>query len=154
MVGDHHLEPERPRVRDLLDRGHAAVDGHHQPDALPGQAGQGVAREPVALVEAARQVERDVGAQLAQDEHGERGRADPVRVVVAVHADRLPFGDGAADRLAGRLHVAELERIVLGHLRREERPGPIHVRVPAPDEHRGKRLADAEIAHESPHFVA
>ena len=32
----------------------------------------------------------DVGAELAQKEHGERGRADPVGVVVAVDADRVP----------------------------------------------------------------
>ena len=71
-----------------------------------------------------------------------------------MHADRLPLGNGAADRFAGRFHVTELERIVLGHLGGQERPGLIHVRVTAPDEHRGKRLADAEISHESPHLVA
>ena len=108
-------------MRDLLDRGHAAVDGQHEPDALAGQPRQRLARDAVALVEAARQVVRDVGAELAQDEHGQRGRADPVGVVVAVDADPRPGRDRRPDRVAGLAHVAELERIVLGQLRVEER---------------------------------
>ena len=77
-------------------------------------------RDAVALVEPARQVVRDLRAELAQDEHGERGRADPVGVVVAVDADLRPGRDGRPDRLAGLAHVAELERIVLGQLGGEE----------------------------------
>ncbi len=67
MVGDDDLEPERAGVGDLVDGRDAAVDGEHEPvpfvrealDRLPGQA--------VALLEAARQVPVDVGAELAQD---------------------------------------------------------------------------------------
>src|SRR5438477_208227 len=54
----------------------------------------------------------DVGAQLAEQQDGEGRGADPVGVVVAVHADaaaRLDRGDDRLDRLA---HVTERERIV------------------------------------------
>jgi hypothetical protein len=154
VVCDDDLQPECPRVRDLLDRGHATVHGQDQPKAFLGQACQCVAREAVALVEAARQVRRDLGAELAQDEHCQRGRADPVGVVVPVDADSLPGGDGTTDCLAGSFHVAEQERVVLGQLGREERPGAIRVRVAAPYQHRRQRLANAELAHESLHLVA
>ena len=43
----------------------------------------------------------DVGAELAQEQHRERGRRDPVDVVVAVHADAPALGDRGADPLAG-----------------------------------------------------
>ena len=37
VVGDDHLEAARLRLRDLLDRGDAAVDGQHEPAALVGE---------------------------------------------------------------------------------------------------------------------
>ena len=99
MVGDDDLEPARPRLGDLLDRGDPAVDREHEPDALVGEPRERVAGHAVALLEAAREVPDDVRAELAEDEHGERGRADAVDVVVAVHADPRPVGDGRADPL-------------------------------------------------------
>jgi hypothetical protein len=54
----------------------------------------------------------DVGAQLAQQKHCERGGRDAVDVVVAVDTDSAPLLNGRADLRAGSLHVAEEERIV------------------------------------------
>ena len=54
MVGDDDVEPERPRRRDLLDRGHRAVDGDQQSRPARGQPLDGRAREPVAVVDPAR----------------------------------------------------------------------------------------------------
>ena len=96
MVRDDDLEPARPRLGDLLDRGHAAVDGEDEPAALVGEPRKRFALDAVALLEAARQVPDDVRAELAQDEHRERGRADAVRVVVPVDADALAGGDRAS----------------------------------------------------------
>ena len=90
MVGDDDLEAERPRVLDLGDAGDAAVDREDEVEPLLGQPRQRAGVQAVALLEARRQVPVDVGAELAQQQHGERGGADAVGVVVAVDADRAP----------------------------------------------------------------
>ena len=100
MVGDDHVEPARARLGDLGDGRDAAVDGEHEPAALVGEPLERAAADAVALVEAARQVPVDVGAELAQQQHGERRRGDPVDVVVAVDADPPARGDRRADPLA------------------------------------------------------
>ena len=146
MVGDHDLEAPRAGGGDLVDGGDAAVDGHDEPAAFVRQALDGPERQPVALVEAVRQVPVDVGAELAQDRDRERGRADAVGVVVAVHADALAAIDGGADRCAGFLHVAEQERVMRRRLAVEERTGARRVREPAADEDASGRLRDAELA--------
>ena len=87
VVGDDDLEAERSRMLDLRDGGDAAVDGEHEVEALLGEPRQRAGVQAVALLEARRQMPGDVGVQLAQEEDGERGRADAVGVVVAVHAD-------------------------------------------------------------------
>ena len=144
VVGDDHLEAARASLGDLLDRGHAAVDRQHEPAALVGQAGERLALDAVAFLEAARQVPGDVGAELAQDQDCERGGADPVGVVVAVNADLLARRDGRTDRLDRAGHVPEQERIVPGHSPFEERTGLLGVRVAAANEHARGRLADVE----------
>ena len=149
VVGDDDVEPELARVRDLLDRGHAAVDGQHEADALAGQPGQRLAGDAVALVEAARQVVRHVRAELAQDEHRERGRADAVGVVVAVDADPRPRRDRRADRLAGLAHVAERERVVRGQLCLEERARLLGVVEAAAREHGSEHFAHLELGREA-----
>ena len=107
MVGDDDLEAERLRLGDLLDGGDPAVDREHEPDAVGCELREGDTRHAVALLEPARQVPRDVGAELAEDEHGESGGADAVDVVVAVHADALPRLDRGADAFDREGHVPE-----------------------------------------------
>ena len=121
VVGDDDVEAVRARLGDLLDRGHAAVDGEHEPAALLGQARERLALDAVALLEAARKVPGDVGAELAEDQDGEGRGADPVRVVVAVDADPLAGSDRGADRLDRGGHVPEQEGVVGGHRSVEER---------------------------------
>ena len=116
VVGDDDVEPPRPRLGDLLDRGHAAVDREHEAAAFVGEARQRFALDAVAFLEAARQVPGDVGAELAQDQDGERSRADSVGVVVPVDADALPVRDRRANRLDCLCHVPEQKRVVTGHL--------------------------------------
>src|SRR5215204_4876544 len=121
MVGDDDLQSASARLRDLLDRRHSTVDREHEATAFVGEPGKRLALEAVALLEAARQVPDDVGAQLAEDEDRERRGADPIRVVVAVYADSLAAGDRRLDRLDGAGHVAEQKRIVTGQCALEER---------------------------------
>ncbi len=144
VVGDHDVDSERLRVSDLFDGGDPAVDGEHEPAPVLGELRQRLPAEAVALLEAARQVPRDVCAQLAQDEDGQRGRADAVGVVVAVHADALAVGDGLPDRLAGLAHAPEQERVVTGQGAFEEGSRLLRIPVPAPDEDASSRLADPE----------
>ncbi|MBV8561704.1 MAG: hypothetical protein JOZ56_01300 [Actinobacteria bacterium] len=148
VVGDDHLEPVSLRLLDLGDGGDAAVDGENEAAALVGEAREGLAANAVALVEAARQVPRDVGAELAQEQDGERRRGDPVDVVVAVDADAPAVGDGCADALAGEGHVAEQERVVRRLLPFEEAARAVRVVVAAADEDGGGDVGDAERAHE------
>ena len=87
MVGDDDVEPAFSGLGDLVDGRDPAVDGEDEPATLVGEPGKRVAADAVALVEAAREVPGDVGAELAQEKNGERGRGDAVDVVVAVDAD-------------------------------------------------------------------
>ena len=96
------LEPERAAPRNLVDGRDAAVDGEHEPVALLGQPRERLAASAVAFLEAAGQVPADVGAEIAEAEHRERGGADTVDVVVAVDADpraRADRGRGSIGRL-------------------------------------------------------
>jgi hypothetical protein len=112
VVGDDHLEPACTRLRHLLDGGDAAVDGDDEPAAFVGEPRERLGAHAVALVEAAGQVPVDLGAELPEQQHGERGGGDAVDVVVAVDADAAALGDGGADPLCGGAHVAEQERVV------------------------------------------
>ena len=97
--------PGRPRRRDLGDRGDRAVDGHQQAGPARGEPLDRRGGEPVAVVDAARQVPVDVGAERPQRAHEDRGRADAVDVVVAVHGDpraRARRGRGSPRRRRAR----------------------------------------------------
>ena len=121
VVGDDHVEPARLRRGDLLDGRDPAVDGEQEAAALVGQPRDRDVRDAVALLEPARQVPFDVRAELPQRQDGERGGADAVHVVVAVHADALPVGDRRADPVDRDGHVAEQERVVRLDLAGDER---------------------------------
>src|SRR5438876_7138733 len=84
VIADDDLETERLGRRDFGARGDPAVDGQDETAAVAGQARERLFANAVALVEAAGQMPVDVGPELAQDQDGQGGCADPVRVVVAV----------------------------------------------------------------------
>ena len=144
VVADHDLEAELLGVRDLIDGGYSAVDGQNEAAAVVREPGQCLPANAVALVEAARQVPRDVGAELAQREHGERGGADAVGVVVAVHADPGAGLDRGGDRLDRLPHVAEQERIVAGQRAVEEPARAVDAAVSSPHEHGRRDVVDLE----------
>ena len=148
VVGDDHVEPARLRRGNLLHRRDPAVDSHEQAATLVGEPGDRVAGDAVALLEAARQMPLDLGAELPQGQDGERRGADAVDVVVAVDADPLPAGDRGADPLDRDRHVAEQERIVRLDLAGDERPRLREVAIPAPDENRRGDLTEFERVRE------
>jgi hypothetical protein len=158
VIGDNHLEPERARVLDLGDGRDPAVDREHEVEPLLGEPRQRLAVQAVALLEPRGKMPGDVGlalslcAELAQQQHGERRRADAVGVVVAVHADARAGVDGGDDRLDGLAHVAERERIVARQRALEEPARLGLVAEPPADEHRRGHLVDLERARKRPHI--
>jgi hypothetical protein len=148
VIGDDDLEACLLRRPDFLDGGDPAVDGEDEAHALAGETRQRLAAHAVALLEPARQVVGDVGAELAQDEHRQRRRANAVGVVVAVDADPRPGRNGRADRLARLAHVAEQERIVRRQPGLEERARVCRVGVAAAHEHRREHVAHAQLGAE------
>ena len=152
VVGDDHLEATRLRGSDLLDRRDPAVDGHEQAATLVGKPRDRVAGDAVALLEAAREMPFDIGAERPQRQEGERGGADAVHVIVAVDADPLSVGDRRADPVDRDGHVPEQERIVRLDLARDERPRLCVVSIPAADENRRRDLAELQGVRERPHI--
>ncbi len=136
---------------DLRDRSDAAVDGEDEVETFLRQAGERVCVQAVAFFEARRQMPRDVGLQFAQQEDGERSGADPVGVVVAVHADSLAGVDRCGDRRDRLAHVAECERVVSGQGAVEEAARFGGLVVAAADEHRSRHLVERERVGERLH---
>jgi hypothetical protein len=91
-------------------------------------------------------------AELAQQQDGERRRADPIGVVVAVHANAGAGFDRGGDRLNRLAHVAEGKRVVARQLPIQEAARIVGRAVPAPDEHRGRHLIEGQLGGESAHL--
>ena len=146
VVGDDDLEPELARACDLGRRGDRAVDRDEQSRARRRHPLDGLHRQPVS-VGAARYVPARIGPEPAQGAHEDRGGADAVDVVVAVHDDLRALRDVAEDRLAALVHAGERERVV-ALVGREEVARGLRGVVPAPREDRGRGRGDAERARE------
>ena len=142
MVGDDDIHPERARRRDLLDRGHRAVDRDQQLRAAGRQPLDRAAGEPVSVVDPRGQVPVDVRAQRAQRSHQDRRRADAVHVVVAVHGD--PRAQVAEDPGGGGIQTRprrERMRIAGG----QERTRRLRLSQPPPHEHLRQHVRAAEV---------
>src|SRR4051794_11668809 len=154
MVADDDLEAKGLRFRDLGDRRDPAVDREDKAAAVLCKPRERLAPDAVALVEAARQVPFDLGAELPPDQDGEGGRTDPVRVVVTVDADSPSARDRSADRRAGRCHIAETLRVMRRERTLEERARPRDVLVPAANEHGRRRRTERELMRKGRDHVA
>ena len=143
MVGDHDVHARRAGRGDLLHRRDRAVHRDEQPRPARGEPLDGGEREPVAVVDPARQVPVDVGAQRPQraDEH--RRRAHAVHVVVAVHGDPRPALHVREDLRGALAQAAERVRR-MAHVGVEERPRERGVREPAPHQHLRDDVRDAQ----------
>ncbi len=148
VVGDHDVEAGRARRGDLLDRGDRAVDGDQQVGPACGEPLDGRGGEPVAVVDAARQVPVDIGVERAQraHEHG-RGR-HPVDVVVAVDGDPRPALDVRQDAVRGLPQAAERgQRMAL--LGGQERARDVRGRKIPPHQHLRQHVRDAELGRQA-----
>src|SRR6266487_5176432 len=154
VVADDDLEAERLGRRDLGGRRDPAVDRQDETAAVTGEPRERLLADAVALVEAVGQMPFDLGPELPQDQDGQCGCADPVRVVVAVDADVPALGDRGANCLTRGGHVPEAERVVRRQRSLEERARAGHVFVPTPDEHGRRRRAERKRASERRDGVA
>ena len=149
VVGDDHLDAERPGERDLLDRGDPAVDGDQERGSALGEAADVARVEAVAVAEPVRDQPIAIGTQVAQRRDHDRGRADPVDVEVAVDGDPPPRRDRLEDARDDGLHRAEgVRRVRLVGV--EEGARLLRGAIAAPDQGDRDRLAQAERVGERP----
>ena len=144
VVGDHDVHPGRPRGGDLLDRGDRAVDRHQQLGPARGEPLDGREREPVPVVDPARQVPVDLRAERPQRAHEHRRGADPVDVVVPVDGDPRAAHDVPVDDRGALAQPAEgVERVRHAGLEELARGGALA--EPAAHEHLRGDVRDAEL---------
>ena len=148
VVGDDDVHPRRARRGDLVDRGDPAVHGDEQPRAAGGEALDRRGGQAVAVLRAAREEPADVGAQLPQRAHEDRGRRHPVDVVVAVDRDPPAVRDVAPDERR-RLREARERREVVAILRRQPCARSVGIGEAAADEHLREDAGHAELALEA-----
>ena len=148
VVGDDDVHPRRARRGDLVDRGDPAVHGDEQPRAAGGEALDRRGGQAVAVLRAAREEPADVGAQLPQRAHEDRGRRHPVDVVVAVDRDPPAVRDVAPDERR-RLREARERREVVAILRRQPGARGAGIGEAAADEHLREDAGHAELALEA-----
>ena len=143
VVGHDDVDAGGARRGDLLDSRDRAVDRDEQRGAARGEPLDGREREPVAVVDPARQVPVDVGAERAQRAHQHGGGADAVDVVVAVHRDARAACDVGEDPRCAFAQAAErVERVA--HVGVEERARRRRIAEPAPDQHLRRDVRDAQ----------
>ena len=87
MVCDHHAKPQLLRQRRLLETADAAVDRDHRLHPFGLQLPQRVGVHAVALVHAVRNEHARRGIEQPQQTRHDRGRAQPIGVVVTVDRD-------------------------------------------------------------------
>ena len=112
VVGDDHFDAELAGKGDLVGAADAAVGGQQQACSRGGEAADGVRGEPVAVGEPVRYEPVALGAGVAQGRDQDRGRADPVDVVVAVDRDLEAGARGGEEALNDLFHRVELEGVV------------------------------------------
>jgi hypothetical protein len=102
MVRDDGVDPEFARVGDRLHRGDAAVHGDDQRAATPMRLVDGALGEPVAVVDAVRDVVLDPCTQLFERAGEQERRGDAVDVVIPCTNMRSPFATPARMRSTAR----------------------------------------------------
>ena len=150
MVADDDVQAQGARLRDLVDGGDGAVGGEQQARAALGEPLHRRRAEPVAVLGAAGQVPVHVGPQAAQHAHEDRGRADAVDVVVAVHRHARARAHVREDQSDRRVDAGE-GREVMALARRQPRARGLLLAQPAAHEDLREREAHAEPALERAH---
>ena len=107
MVCHDDVDPLLAGGRHLLDCGDRTVGGDQQARAALGETVNRRLCQSVAVSRAVGDVGVDITAEAAQHAQQDRGRADPVDVVVAVHGDAAAVSHVREDQLGGLLDARE-----------------------------------------------
>ncbi len=140
MVGDQHVDAARGRRRDAVVAGDAVVDGDDEARRARRGIGDDLGREAVAVFEAVRHEEIDVGAHRREAAHGDRARGGAVGVVVGDDDDALARGDRVGEPRRGGVDALEQRE------RRQAREIGVELagsRDAARGEHAGEHRMDA-----------
>ena len=126
MIDHHHVEPDRRRPRQCLERLGPAIDGDRQPLALRRQHLQRVAARAIALHQPVRDIVVGIGTGFAEvaDQHRRTGRA--VDVIIAEHHDRLPRPNSLHNACDCIIHTLE-NRGIGQPVPDRRRPQPVEV---------------------------
>ena len=112
VVADDHVQPRRPGGGDLVDGCDPAVDRDQQARSTRREPLDGRHRQAVAVFDPVGQEPPDVRAEGPQRGDHDRGGADAVDVVVAVHGDPGPGRDVALDQCLRPLNARKLAPVV------------------------------------------
>ena len=113
MVDDEHVDALRNQIGDLVVGVGAAVERDEEVGiALFQSTVDGAAREPIAVLHAARHDKVRVQPEAAENAHEQRGAAHAVHVVIAEHDHLFARLDGPAQTRGGGLHVGQQKRVV------------------------------------------
>ncbi len=149
VIGDDHSHPGPASGLDLVGAGDPAVRGDQQAGAPGGDALDSLRGQPVSITEATGDVPVAFRSQLPKRPNQDRGRADAVAVVVAVHGDPESLCDRLPDLLGYLPHALELARVV-GLCRIEEGARLVDRPIAATHQGHGDGLGKPELADQRP----
>ena len=109
VIGDDHIHAQRGGEVHLLHPGDAAVHGDEQLYPLLMEGADGVLPQPVAVLNAARNIVQHIDAPAFQVIHQDHRGGDAVHVVIPEHRHAATLTDGPADALHRPVHVLHQE---------------------------------------------
>jgi hypothetical protein len=152
VVGDHHVDASGLRLGDGLVGHRAAVGGHDEGRTDLLGAGQARRPEIVAVPQAMGHEGLDVTTQVSEPPGEQRGGADPVDVVVAVHQHSLAGSDRIGDPGGCVRTARQFGRIVqVAQLGPQEALRVVGIGAGPHREHRTDRRRQPERALERSH---
>lgn len=119
VVDDDHVDCRVAGGVERVECLRAAIDRDDQRGAFAGEADECFARRAIAFEQAVGDVGAGFDAEIAQDEHHQRGGGGAVDVVIAEDRDLFAGLHGVGEALGGAVHVAEDRRV--GHERADRR---------------------------------
>ncbi len=153
VVGDDDLHAALDEGGDHLAVARSAVDGDDELEPRLETTVHDAPREPVAVLRAVGNEEMNVRAEPREDLDEERGPADAVRVVIAVHEDLIAPRDRLVEDARRLRHLVEEKGIVEMLDRGIEYPmGVVDARNAARGEKPRLERAQTEPVLESPQY--
>ncbi len=141
VVQDDDVHPKRPGARNDVAGGDPAIGRDHEGRPALGKHLDRVKAEPIPILEPVGKMPEGVGAEGAESSEQDRGRGDPVDVVVAVNGDPASGPDGLRRAIHRFRHPGEGPRIGQVVEPGVEEPAglPNGGDAPTPQQRRGER---------------